>query len=101
MSELGSRAMILAAGMGVRMRPLTDSRPKPLIEVNGQPLIDYAVDRLRSAGCRRAVVNAHHFSRTDRSLGPRSKEIRRSPSPTSDPLLDTGGGIAGPAAPRR
>jgi MurNAc alpha-1-phosphate uridylyltransferase len=94
MSELGSRAMILAAGMGVRMRPLTDSKPKPLIEVNGQPLIDYAVDRLRSAGCRRAVVNAHHFSEQIEGWAGAQRNPSIVVSDERSELLDTGGGIA-------
>ena len=61
MSEaIGSHAMILAAGFGVRMRPLTNDRPKPLIEVAGKALIDYGLDRLREAGVQKAVVNGHY-----------------------------------------
>ena len=52
--------MILAAGFGVRMRPLTNDRPKPLIEVAGKALIDYGFDRLHEAGVQRAVVNGHY-----------------------------------------
>jgi MurNAc alpha-1-phosphate uridylyltransferase len=61
MSEaIGSHAMILAAGFGVRMRPLTNNRPKPLIEVAGKALIDYGFDRLREAGVQQAVANGHY-----------------------------------------
>jgi MurNAc alpha-1-phosphate uridylyltransferase len=94
MSELGSHAMILAAGMGVRMRPLTDNRPKPLVEVNGQSLIDYAVDRLRAAGCRRAVVNVHHFSEQIEAWAGTQRDPRIAVSDERSELLDTGGGIA-------
>ena len=54
-------AMVMAAGLGTRMRPLTDFKPKPLIEVAGKPLIEYAFDKLRLAGVTKAVVNVHYL----------------------------------------
>ena len=56
-----THAMVLAAGLGTRMRPLTDDRPKPLLELDGRSLLDHALDRLQAAGVSRAVVNAHWF----------------------------------------
>jgi len=87
-------AMVLAAGIGQRMRPLTDTRPKPLVEVAGQTLIDRNLDRLRAAGVSTAVVNLHHFADMLET------HLKKRASPTivfSDEraqLLDTGGGIA-------
>jgi MurNAc alpha-1-phosphate uridylyltransferase len=61
MGQPGTRAMVLAAGYGQRMRPLTLTRPKPLVEVAGKSLIDYGFDRLRAAGVEEAVVNVHYL----------------------------------------
>ncbi len=86
-------AMLLAAGLGTRMRPLTERTPKPLIEVGGKPLIDWTLDQLAAAGVGQAVVNVHH-------LAPQliaHLEKRQAPtisiSNESERLLDTGGGI--------
>jgi MurNAc alpha-1-phosphate uridylyltransferase len=56
-----ARAMVLAAGLGLRMRPLTDRMPKPLVQVAGRPLLDHVLDKLAEAGVREAVVNVHYL----------------------------------------
>lgn len=87
-------AMVLAAGLGTRMRPLTDGRPKALVEVGGKALIDHMLDRLAQAGATRAIVNVHAFAdRLEAHL------LARTVAPTiviSDEraaLLETGGGL--------
>ncbi len=87
-------AMILAAGLGTRMRPLTDQRPKVLVPLNGRPLIDHTLERLHEAGIELVVVNAHHHAeQLIAHLSERNRiEIRISDE--RDQLLDTGGGIA-------
>jgi len=89
------RAMILAAGRGERLRPLTDSTPKPLIEVGGQSLIAHHLQRLAQAGFREVVINLSHLGDMIRdALGDGSKwglNIHYSPEPEG--ALDTGGGI--------
>ena len=86
-------AMVLAAGVGIRMRPLTDRMPKPLVRVGGRPLIDYVLDRLADASVERAIVNVHHFA----DQIERHVEGRQRPSVVisdeRERLLDTGGGI--------
>jgi MurNAc alpha-1-phosphate uridylyltransferase len=87
------RAMVLAAGLGTRMRPLTDRTPKPLVKVAGRALIDYVLDRLAGAGVELAVVNVHHFA--DQML--RHLMQRQRPqiviSDERGLLLGTGGGV--------
>ena len=86
-------AMVMAAGLGVRMRPLTLSKPKALVEVGGKALIDHILDRLEAAGVTRAVVNVHAFAdHMEAHLARRrSPEILISDERTL--LLETGGGL--------
>jgi len=87
-----THAMVLAAGLGTRMRPLTLERPKPLIEVCGRTLLDHAIDRIAEAGIRDVVVNTHYMGdMIERHLAGRSQpRIVLSPEPD---LLETGGGV--------
>lgn len=94
MSGIGQTAMVLAAGLGTRMRSLTDARPKPLIEVKGKALIDYAFDRLRAAGVRKAVVNVHYLAGQIVAWSQRQTAPAVEISDERAELLDTGGGIA-------
>ena len=94
MSEaVGRRAMILAAGRGLRMRPLTDTRPKPLIELAGKPLIAHALDRLKAAGVDEVVVNVHHLPEQIEAWARARGGPRIAISDERDRLLDTGGGV--------
>ncbi len=86
-------AMVLAAGRGVRMRPLTLDRPKPLVTVAGKLLIDYSIDALKRAGVERIVVNTHHFSEQMVAWARARKDAGIVLSDESDLLLDTGGGV--------
>jgi mannose-1-phosphate guanylyltransferase len=89
------RAMILAAGLGTRLRPLTDSRPKALVELNGRALLEITLTRLQAFGVTEAIINVHHFAdmveaylKSKNNFGMRI-EISRE----DDQLLDTGGGL--------
>lgn len=85
--------MVLAAGFGQRMRPLTDKMPKPLVPVAGKPLLDHVLDRLADAGVTRAVVNVHYLAeQIERHLAARTKP-RITISDERGVLLDTGGGV--------
>ena len=87
------RAMVLAAGLGTRMRPLTDTLPKPLVAVAGKALIDHVLDRLASAGVNHAVVNVHHMADAiERHLKGRTRPKIRISDERGE-LLDTGGGV--------
>ncbi len=85
--------MVLAAGLGTRMRPLTERVPKPLVTLRGRALIDHALDRLAEAGVERAVVNVHHFAdQIEAHLRGRSSP-RIVISDERDCVLETGGGV--------
>jgi MurNAc alpha-1-phosphate uridylyltransferase len=87
-------AIVLAAGLGTRMRPYNGHIPKPLVAVGGKSLIDYSLDRLADAGVERAVVNVHHLADAlERHLAPRARP-RIVISDERGTLLGTGGGIA-------
>ncbi len=87
-------AMVLAAGLGTRMRPLTDDRPKALVEVGGRALIDHVLDRLAEAGVERAVVNVHWFAdRLEGHLAARGRAPEIAISDERAQLLETGGGL--------
>ncbi|HEX7855533.1 MAG TPA: nucleotidyltransferase family protein [Sphingobium sp.] len=89
-------AMLMAAGLGKRMRPLTATRPKPLVKVAGQALIDHALDRIEAAGIRRTVVNVHYLADTvEAHLRARSQRTGAEyiVSDERDLLLETGGGL--------
>ena len=88
------KAMVLAAGLGTRLRPLTDARPKALVEVAGRTMLEITLARLRAVGIREVIVNAHHFAgmiveylKANDNFG-MSVEVSR-----EEILLDTGGGL--------
>lgn len=87
-------AMVLAAGLGTRMRPITDTIPKPLVRIAGKPLIDYALDTLIDAGCRLAVVNVHYFADQMIDHLGQYAGIEILISDERDALLNSGGGLA-------
>ncbi|HEU5351428.1 MAG TPA: nucleotidyltransferase family protein [Terracidiphilus sp.] len=93
------RAMVLAAGLGTRLRPLTDDRPKALVEVAGRTMLEIALGQLQASGVREAVVNTHHYAemvenflRAHRNFGMQIEVSREAV------LLDTGGGLKKAAA---
>ena len=87
-------AMVMAAGLGTRMRPLTATRPKPLIEVAGTTLIDHVLDHLRAAGVRRAVVNVHYMADAmEAHLRRAAKGLDVAISDERAQLMETGGGL--------
>src|SRR5271166_1593760 len=88
------KAMILAAGLGTRLRPLTDERPKALVEIDGRTLLEITLSRLRTFGVSEVIINVHHFAamvvgylQANNNFGMRI-EISR-----EEVLLDTGGGL--------
>ncbi|MCC6467733.1 MAG: nucleotidyltransferase family protein [Alphaproteobacteria bacterium] len=92
MSRMPKHAMVLAAGLGLRMRPITEKLPKPLIEVAGRTLLDRALDRLEDAGIESAVVNVHYLGAAI------ERHLKRRANPAiaisrEADLLETGGGV--------
>ncbi|MDC7682959.1 nucleotidyltransferase family protein [Asticcacaulis sp. BYS171W] len=86
-------AFVLAAGLGTRMRPLTDDRSKALVEVGGRALIDHMIDRLIGAGVERCVVNVHYFADRLEAHLRRRTDVEVVISDERDALLETGGGL--------
>jgi MurNAc alpha-1-phosphate uridylyltransferase len=92
--EVPKTAMVLAAGLGKRMRPLTATRPKPLVEVAGKPLLDHCLDRLRTAGVEKIVVNVHYLAdAVEAHLRNRVQDLETAVSDERSQLLETGGGL--------
>mgnify|MGYP001766712298 CR=1 FL=1 len=88
-----TRAMVLAAGLGTRMRPLTDHRPKPLVEVSGKALLDYNLDALAVAGITQAVVNVHYFADMLEQHVARRSLPTVQVSDERSAILNSGGGV--------
>ena len=89
------KAMIFAAGLGTRLKPLTDTIPKALIPIVGKPLLEHVILKLKAAGFNEIIINVHHFHGqiTDFLKSRNNFDIRIEVSNESDLLLDTGGGI--------
>jgi MurNAc alpha-1-phosphate uridylyltransferase len=93
-SDVPKTAMVLAAGLGKRMRPLTASRPKPLVEVAGQALLDHVMERVRAAGVSSVVVNVHYLAdAVEAHLRKNAHGLDIKISDERGHLLETGGGM--------
>ena len=93
-AQVPHTAMIMAAGLGKRMRPLTATRPKPLIEVRGKALLDHVLEKLRDAGVRKVVVNVHYLADAlEAHLESRPHGLEVVISDERDLLMETGGGL--------
>ena len=92
MSQI-TTAMLLAAGLGTRMKPLTDTLPKPLIEVGGRTLVDRVLDKLVAQGVTRAIVNVHYLADLMEAHLRQRKDIEIIISDERETLLETGGGV--------
>jgi MurNAc alpha-1-phosphate uridylyltransferase len=93
-AEVPRTAMVMAAGLGKRMRPLTASRPKPLVELAGKPLLDHVLERLRAAGVEKVVVNVHYLpDALEAHLASESEGLEVLISDERELLLETGGGL--------
>ena len=93
-ADVPKTAMVMAAGLGKRMRPLTATRPKPLVEVAGRALLDHVLDRLRVAGVEKVVVNVHYLPGSiEAHLASKADGLEVVISDERDLLLETGGGM--------
>lgn len=92
-ADVPRTAMVMAAGLGTRMRPLTVTRPKPLVEVAGKPLIDHVLDRLQAAGVEKVVVNVHYLADSLEAHLRAKTGIEVAISDERELLLETGGGL--------
>ena len=93
-AEVPRTAMIMAAGLGKRMRPLTATKPKPLIEVNGKALLDHVLERLHVAGVKKVVVNVHYLADAlEAHLASRAHGLEVAISDERNLLMETGGGL--------
>ncbi|KQV35857.1 MULTISPECIES: nucleotidyltransferase family protein [unclassified Rhizobium] len=86
-------AMVLAAGLGTRLRPITDTMPKPLVKIAGRPMIDYVLDLLQAAGITTAAVNVHHFADQMENHLKERAEPEILISDERDRLMNSGGGL--------
>jgi len=93
MSTRPKIAMVLAAGLGLRMRPITDKTPKPLVKVADRTLLDHCLDRLVEVGVERAVVNVHHLADQIRTHLRGRRDLEIIISDEHEKLLETGGGV--------
>ncbi len=89
-----TNAMVLAAGLGTRLRPITDTLPKPLVRIAGKPMIDYVLDLLAAAGVTTAAVNVHHFADQMEAHLKRRETPHILISDERDALMNSGGGLA-------
>lgn len=93
-AEVPRTAMVMAAGLGKRMRPLTATKPKPLIEVGGKPLLDHVLEKLRAAGVERIVINVHYLADSlEAHLRNGASGLEIAVSDERGQLLETGGGL--------
>ena len=93
MTWLPKSAMVLAAGMGMRMRPLTDKMPKPMVRLDGKPLIDHVLDRIDETGIPQGIVNVHYHADLLEKHVKARKQPKIAISDERELLLDTGGGV--------
>ncbi|QEE45825.1 nucleotidyltransferase family protein [Rhizobium sp. WL3] len=87
------QAMVLAAGLGTRMRPITETMPKPLVRIGGKPMIDYVLDALVAAGVQIVVVNVHHHADQMETHLAKEERVEIRISDERDQLMDSGGGL--------